>query len=39
MVKSLKYDEFVNRLDALYTEAKEKNTVYLTFKRGNISLY
>jgi hypothetical protein len=33
MVKSLKYDEFVNKLDGLYTEAKEKNTVYLTFKR------
>jgi hypothetical protein len=35
MVKSLKYEDFVNNLDSLYTEAKEKNTVYLTFKRRN----
>jgi hypothetical protein len=34
MVKSLNYEDFVNKLDKFYTESKDKNTVYLTFKRG-----
>ncbi len=34
MVKSLKSDEFLYKLDSLYGKSKDKYTVYLTFKRG-----
>lgn len=33
MVKRLKCEEFVNQLDSFYAASKDKNTVYLTFKR------
>jgi hypothetical protein len=33
MVKRLKCEEFINQLDGLYAASKDKNTVYLTFKR------
>lgn len=36
MVKALSSDEFLYQLDALYGKAKEKYSVYLTFKRGEI---
>jgi len=34
MVKSLSSEDFLFKLDSLYGKAKEKYTVYLTFKRG-----
>jgi hypothetical protein len=34
MVKRLKYVDFINQLDAFYTASRDKNTVYLTFKRA-----
>lgn len=33
MVKKLKYEDFLSELDKLYTESKNKYSVYLTFKR------
>ncbi len=33
MVKRLKYIDFINQLDAFYTASRDKNSVYLTFKR------
>ncbi len=33
MVKSLMYLDFINQLDAFYTATRDKNSVYLTFKR------
>lgn len=33
MVQKLKYEEFVNKLDAFYTASRDKHSVYLTFKR------
>ena len=33
MVKKLKAEDFINQLDSFYTASKEKNSVYLTFKR------
>lgn len=35
MVKKLNYQDFVNGLDGFYTQAKDKHSVYLTFKRCN----
>lgn len=34
MVKSLNSEEFLFKLDSLFGKAKEKYSVYLTFKRG-----
>lgn len=39
MVKSLNSEEFLFKLDSLYGKAKEKHTVYLTFKRGRLYYY
>ncbi len=33
MVKRLQFVDFVNQLDKFYSASREKNTVYLTFKR------
>ena len=33
MVKKLKAEDFINQLDSFYSASKEKNSVYLTFKR------
>ena len=33
MVKRLQFVDFVNQLDTFYSASREKNTVYLTFKR------
>jgi len=33
MVKRLKYVDFINQLDAFYTDSRDKNSVYLTLKR------
>ena len=35
MVKK-KNDEFMFNLDKFFSEAKEKNSVYITFKRGKL---
>lgn len=37
MVKSLSSEDFLFKLDSLYGKAKEKHTVYLTFKRGKFN--
>jgi len=39
MVKSINSEEFLFKLDSLYGKAKEKYTVYLTFKRGKLILF
>ena len=33
MVKRLKCEDFTNALDAFYSASRDKNSVYLTFKR------
>jgi hypothetical protein len=33
MVKKLSYEDFLSQLDKYYTQSKDKNAVYLTFKR------
>jgi len=33
MVKKLNSEDFINQLDSFYCSSKDKNSVYLTFKR------
>ncbi len=33
MVKRLQYVDFINQLDSFYAASRDKNSVYLTFKR------